>query len=421
LALKTALLEAGSLVLLLSPSLRQSGELFRKVAGFYRRLGRPIPSEKENALSLELDNHSRIVSLPSTEETIRGYSGVSLLVIDEAARVPGELYRSVRPMLATSKGRLVALSTPFGKQGWFYDAWRGSSAWERVRVTAWDCPRIGKDWLEKERREQGDVWFRQEYECCFEQMAGLVYPELERVVIEPCRINGAQTYVGVDWGWNNPAALVVGTKDHDDVLYVVEEVYGSGMTMNGPQPGMSEGERQRDFICRAIDLNKRYRVELFHADPAEPRNIQMFLRASLPTRKGFNRILPGIQAVNTRIRTGRLKVFRNCVNLIEEAGLYRYPDETERKIIREEPLDEHNHALSALRYMVCGIDRVRDTGGARKEPATAPRQPIPQQQQQATPVDRMSNEEWEREQLRRDQRDHLRDHGWEHFDGFGPM
>jgi hypothetical protein len=65
-ALKTALLEPGSLVLLLSPTLRQSGELFRdKVLTLYNALGCPVrPLRKPTQLMLELVNGSRIVSLP---------------------------------------------------------------------------------------------------------------------------------------------------------------------------------------------------------------------------------------------------------------------------------------------------------------------------------------------------------------------
>src|SRR5262249_46209279 len=115
----------GALVLLCSPSLRQSGELFRKVLHLFEALQRPVAVRTTSALQLELVNGSRILSLPAQEETIRGYSGVNLLLIDEAARVPDALYRSVRPMLAVSQGRLVALSTPYGKRGWFYEEWRG--------------------------------------------------------------------------------------------------------------------------------------------------------------------------------------------------------------------------------------------------------------------------------------------------------
>ena len=92
LALHLALYVSDSLVLIVSPSLRQSSEMFTKIIGFYHDLGKPIPAVKETANTLQLANKSRIVSLPSSEGTVRGFSGVSLLVIDEAARVPDDLY-----------------------------------------------------------------------------------------------------------------------------------------------------------------------------------------------------------------------------------------------------------------------------------------------------------------------------------------
>jgi hypothetical protein len=127
LALRTAILDAPALVLLLSPSQRQSGELFRdKVVRLFRALGCPVPAVRETALTIELANGSRIVSLPGESHTIVGYSGVSMLVIDEAARVADDLYRAVRPMLAVSRGSLVCLSTPFGKRGFFFQEWPAS-------------------------------------------------------------------------------------------------------------------------------------------------------------------------------------------------------------------------------------------------------------------------------------------------------
>jgi hypothetical protein len=176
LAVRTALLEAPALVLLLSPSQRQSGELFRdKFLPLYNRLGRPVPAVQESALQMTLANGSRIISLPGDEETIRGYSGVRLLVVDEAARVPDALYRSVRPMLAVSRGRLVCLSTPFGKRGWFYETWHGAESWVRVRVTADECPRITAKFLAEEKVALGDRWFRQEYYCSFEDTIDAVF------------------------------------------------------------------------------------------------------------------------------------------------------------------------------------------------------------------------------------------------------
>lgn len=163
LALHTALLQPRSLILLLSPSLRQSRELFRKIISLFNALRRPLAVTAESALRIEFANGSRVVSLPGTEKTIRSFSEVAMLIIDEAARVDDALYVAVRPMLAVSQGRLVALSTPFGKRGWFHDEWHGPAEWQRVRITADQCPRITPEFLAEERRALGERYFRQEY------------------------------------------------------------------------------------------------------------------------------------------------------------------------------------------------------------------------------------------------------------------
>lgn len=168
LALHTAIYEPDSLVLCVSRAERQSVELLRKISSAYRALGRPVPSDAETVLRLELENGSRIVALPGKEETIRSYSGVRLLCIDEAARVPDVTYYSVRPMLAVSAGRLIALSTPFGDRGWWAGAWNGPEPWERYEVPASMCPRITPTFLAEERRTLGPWWFNQEYLCGFE-------------------------------------------------------------------------------------------------------------------------------------------------------------------------------------------------------------------------------------------------------------
>jgi hypothetical protein len=158
-------------VLLVSPTLRQSGELFKKALAVYRTLGKPVEAESESALQLALENGSRIVSLPGKEDTVRGYSGVRLLAIDEAAWVPNDLYVALRPMLAVSAGRLIAMSTPHGTRGWWYEAWRaaetGREVWERLEVPASQCPRIPAAFLAEERSTMGEWWYGQEYECQF--------------------------------------------------------------------------------------------------------------------------------------------------------------------------------------------------------------------------------------------------------------
>lgn len=175
LAVYEAVAYGDALILLLSPALRQSQELFKKCLLAYHAIGKPVPADAENKLTLELSNGSRIVSLPGREDTIRGYSGVRLLVIDEASRVPDELYKAVRPMLAVSGGRLIAPSTPFGKRGFWYSAWTSTTEeWERYEQPATECTRITPEFLAEERGALG-VWFDQEYMCQFLDQEGALF------------------------------------------------------------------------------------------------------------------------------------------------------------------------------------------------------------------------------------------------------
>jgi hypothetical protein len=168
LACHTALSKPGALVLVCSPTLRQSGELFRKVLDCYATAKRPAPPESETKLTLELSNGARVLSLPGKEGTIRGFSGVDLLVVDESARVADETYFAVRPMLAVSAGRLVTLSTPWGCRGWWYREWtEGGDTWRRFEVPATDCPRISAEFLAEEQRSLGPLFFQSEYLCKF--------------------------------------------------------------------------------------------------------------------------------------------------------------------------------------------------------------------------------------------------------------
>jgi hypothetical protein len=176
-ALHRALYYPGSLVLCLAPALRQSQELFGKVADFYRDLGRPVAPQGERKLSLELENGSRIITLPGSEKTIRGFSGAALLLVDEASRVDDALYFAIRPMLAVSGGALVMLTTPYGKRGVFYEEWTSGAGhgWERFEVPASQCPRIPETFLREEEESLPPFIYRQEYECSFEETEDQVF------------------------------------------------------------------------------------------------------------------------------------------------------------------------------------------------------------------------------------------------------
>jgi hypothetical protein len=146
-AVHQAYTEGGSLTLVVSPSARQSGEFVRKAEGFAQRLGIRPKSDGENEMSLEFPNGSRIIGLPGNEATIRGFSAVSLLLVDEASRVSDDLYMAIPGGRAGDAGREAKFVHPGidaasvkrgddkgGAIGW---SGRGKCAVEREGNGAW--------------------------------------------------------------------------------------------------------------------------------------------------------------------------------------------------------------------------------------------------------------------------------------------
>lgn len=171
----TMLFEPESLTLAAAPKLDQSKLLLKSVLRLYKALGKPIPLTTLNAESIEMVNGSRFQVVPDVDSTSRGYAGVRLLVIDEAARVSNATYAALRPTLATSGGQLLAISTPNGQAGWYYNAWENGEGFERSRVVATECDRISSDFLRQEQESLPADVYASEYLCQFRSAEGSVF------------------------------------------------------------------------------------------------------------------------------------------------------------------------------------------------------------------------------------------------------
>jgi hypothetical protein len=221
-ALVTALTRPNSLSVIISRSQHQAAEVLLKVSILHkawlgelkgRRLDRlkswqpkpitdydleeaDVECVRDNALSKAFENGSRIETFACKGETAVGTT-TDLLILDEAARMPDSVYYSVRPTLAIAqskgKGELVALSTPFGKRGWFYEEWERcekskkegtKSDWRQVSIDVNQCPRITKEFLASEERSMGARWFAQEYGLSFSDAVDSVFShdDIERAM-----------------------------------------------------------------------------------------------------------------------------------------------------------------------------------------------------------------------------------------------
>ncbi len=193
--------KARSLNLIVSPSEKQSQETMKKVEDYIAldsslmRLARGGDSKVEK----EFKNGSRIVALPGTEKSVRGYSKPTTIIIDEAARLTDETYKALRPMLVgADAAQLILLSTPWNKSGFFHDEWVKNPTWKKIYVVpkwelddisgriverepieefkakwakqgidAYYSPRHTLQFLYEELMSIGPIWFKREYGCEF--------------------------------------------------------------------------------------------------------------------------------------------------------------------------------------------------------------------------------------------------------------
>lgn len=172
LAVHQAVYRPESTTVIVSPGLRQSGETFLKARAFYTRVGRPAGSTAENRTELMTESGSRIIATPGTEATIRGLTA-HLLILDEAARIPDEAFVGVRPYVATTNGRIIALSTPWVRAGFFYEACEGIvGGWTVRRVAAEQVH--SEEFLAQERAGMLQADYDREYGVSFDStLSGL--------------------------------------------------------------------------------------------------------------------------------------------------------------------------------------------------------------------------------------------------------
>jgi Terminase large subunit, T4likevirus-type, N-terminal len=161
-ALWTALTQDNKTVIIIAPIEPQANELLRKVHTAYNRIGRPVPALREAVTTLEFVNRSRVIALPGKERSVHSYTA-DLLIVDEAARVPDEVFNAATPQLSASKGSLIALSTAFSKSGWFYKEWNEGLEYKRWSITAKECSWHTEKFLDAERRRMGQLWYQMMY------------------------------------------------------------------------------------------------------------------------------------------------------------------------------------------------------------------------------------------------------------------
>jgi hypothetical protein len=159
----TAVFMPGSLSVVTCPAQPQGAEAIRKAHDFALKAGAKLVVD--NVYGIELENGSRVLALPGTDDTVRGRTVDGWIVADEAARMSAKIIEALRPMRARCpQARLVMLSTAWSRTDQFWLEWSGGDpSWSRLEATIDNYPGVlPAAFLETERR-QGEDYFNREY------------------------------------------------------------------------------------------------------------------------------------------------------------------------------------------------------------------------------------------------------------------
>ncbi len=310
-----------------------------------------------NEARLEVRIGSCLITLKGWEsiETLRGQA-FDFIVIDEVAMVRNfwAMWQAViRPTLTDTKGGALFLSTPKSFNH-FYELYNVEVAgypggdgqpdpdFKSFHFTTYDNPHIPPEEIEKARRELTEDRFAQEYLADFRKTEGLVYKEFDRKVHlfddETKIYDEVEKLAGVDWGFTNPAAVPTIIKDYRGHFWITDEYYKSGQT-----------ESQTSEYVAASKFNKVY------PDPENASGIKELRLRGVNVReviKGKGSIVSGINKVKELFKAGKLHIHKRCLNTILELETYSYPDKKDGHNENEIPIDENNHMMDALRYVI---------------------------------------------------------------------
>ncbi len=310
---------------------------------------------KSNEQRLEIivrnmDGNKAIIKLRGWEavESVRGTKS-DFDIYDEVAKYKnfwGMWEEVLRPTLSDYIGEGIFYSTPKGFNHFYelYNLENTNTDYKSFHFTSRDNPYLAQSELDKARDEMTEDRYAQEYLADFRKTAGLVYKDFDRArhLYTPQDTQFANARVveriaGVDFGFTNPAAVITILRDSDDNLWVDDEWYKEGKT-----------DLELAEYVASQGFNRVY------CDPANPAGIKEITNKKVNVRdvvKNKDSIQNGINKVREYLKSGKLRFNSKCTATIQEIEMYSYPDSKDGKE-DENPLDEFNHAMDALRYPI---------------------------------------------------------------------
>lgn len=336
-----AISQSGLRILYLAPTLDDSRRLMWD--RLKKKLGGAVLKTNDTRLEIKvrtIDGGTSDIFLGSWEK-VQNYRGDEFDFI-----VPDEVqdyrefwvgwHEALLPTLTPRKGTALFMGTPKGYNH-FYDLfYTDDEDYKGYRFTSYDNIFVDHEEIDKMKRTMSEDRFAQEYLADFRKTQGLVYKEFDRathVYGDDITPEGSRL-AGVDFGFVHPAAVIHVTLDQNGVYWVTQEWYKTGRT-----------EAQIAEYVKSCNFQKVY------PDSENPSAIETFNRLGInvvEVIKGKDSVMSGINKVRDLLKQNRLRVHKDCLNLISEFETYSYADGRDK----ENPMKENDDALDALRYVI---------------------------------------------------------------------
>lgn len=293
-------------------------------------------------------------------DALRG-EGLDLVVIDETADVQRTVWHdAVRPALSDRRGDALIIGTPKGRGNLFYELYlKGihDAEWGSFQMPTWTNPFIPKSEIEQAKLDMPLRTFRQEYGAEFVSFEGRVYENFdpEGVMVFDHGLNMQDYHSrwgGIDFGFRNPTAIVVGGETGDGVVDIIDEHYERRL-------------KPAEIVSIVMEMQAKYNVRQWWADPADPKQIQELYDAGINvehaprTTAGETSVVQheiGMVSALLEQDPPGLRIFRpNCPNTVREHDIYRYPQVRDGNPTNEMPLKLDDHSCNAVHYMIHGL------------------------------------------------------------------
>lgn len=272
--------------------------------------------------------------------------GITLagVLFDEAALMPRSFVEQALARCSVTGAKFWFNCNPENPQHWFYKEWiekKSEKSALYIHFTMDDNSSLSARTKQRYKNLFSGVFYERFVEGKWVNAQGLVYPFGESLVCDVPKVSFEEYALSCDYGTVNPTSVGLWGR-YDNTWYRVDEYYFASR-----ETGVQRTDEEH--YTAMMNMCKGKRIGKITVDPSAASFISVIRKhKELEVIPAKNDVLDGIRTVSNMLKSGKIKICRNCINAVKEFGLYRWSDD----LSRDEPIKENDHAMDDIRYFV---------------------------------------------------------------------